>query len=143
MYHLFIFAVIESFYIDIQGFVYLDNSKAIIFGKASFDHSFHCKVMDAMPETVIPVMVPWMTATTLLLCSSIETISSALPIQSSLPTPEKVSNSWWMKITAGKSSFFSSCRSHSFWADGINALVNRICRNHSRNHPRCNYRQAR
>ena len=59
MYHLFIFAVIESFYIDIQGFVYFDNSEAVIFGKASFDHYFHCKVMDAMPETVIPgVMVP-------------------------------------------------------------------------------------
>ena len=36
MFHLLILAIIETLYIDIQIFVYLNDGKTIIFGKASF-----------------------------------------------------------------------------------------------------------
>ena len=48
MFHLLILAIIETLYIDIQIFVYLNDGKTIIFGKASFYHSFHCKIVDSM-----------------------------------------------------------------------------------------------
>lgn len=51
MFHLLILAIIETLYIDIQIFVYLNDGKTIIFGKASFYHSFHCKIVDSMPES--------------------------------------------------------------------------------------------
>ena len=47
MFHLLILAIIETLYIDIQIFVYLNDGKTIIFGKASFYHSFHCKIVDS------------------------------------------------------------------------------------------------
>ncbi len=53
MFHLLILAIIETLYIDIQIFVYLNDGKTIIFGKASFYHSFHCKIVDSMPETIV------------------------------------------------------------------------------------------
>ena len=116
MFHLLILAIIETLYIDIQIFVYLNDGKTIIFGKASFYHSFHCKIVDSMPKTIVPgMMVP--------LDNGYYLTSSALPIQSSLSIPEKVSNNSWIKITTGKSSFFSSCCNHSLWPAGINALV--------------------
>ena len=40
MFHLLILAIIETLYIDIQIFVYLNDGKTIIFGKASFYHPF-------------------------------------------------------------------------------------------------------
>ena len=59
MFHLLILAIIETLYIDIQIFVYLNDGKTIIFGKASFYHSFHCKIVDSMPKTIVPgMMVP-------------------------------------------------------------------------------------
>ena len=59
MFHLLILAIIETLYIDIQIFVYLNDGKTIIFGKASFYHSFHCKIVDSMPKTIVPgTMVP-------------------------------------------------------------------------------------
>ena len=36
MFHLLILAIIKPLYIDIQVFVYFNNSKTIIFGKTSF-----------------------------------------------------------------------------------------------------------
>ena len=56
MFHLLILAIIETLYIDIQIFVYLNDGKTIIFGKASFYHSFHCKIVDSMPKTIVPGM---------------------------------------------------------------------------------------
>ncbi len=51
MFHLLILAIIETLYIDIQIFVYLNDGKTIIFGKASFYHSFHCKIVDSTEKT--------------------------------------------------------------------------------------------
>ena len=48
MFHLLILAIIKPLYIDIQVFVYFNNSKTIIFGKTSFYHSFHRKIVDSM-----------------------------------------------------------------------------------------------
>ena len=57
MFHLLILAIIETLYIDIQVFVYLNDGKTIIFGKASFYHSFHRKIVDSMPETIVTGMM--------------------------------------------------------------------------------------
>ena len=46
MFHLLILAIIETLYIDIQVFVYLNDGKTIIFRKASFYHSFHRKIIE-------------------------------------------------------------------------------------------------
>ena len=41
MFHLLILAIIETLYIDIQIFVYLNDGKTIIFGKASLDNGYY------------------------------------------------------------------------------------------------------
>ena len=109
MFHLLILAIIETLYIDIQIFVYLNDGKTIIFGKASFYHSFHCKIVDSMPKTIVPgMMVP---------------LDNGYYLAALLKYRNDLFRIADTKFPTGKSSFFSSCQSHSFCPAGTNAFV--------------------
>lgn len=124
MFHLLILAIIKPLYIDIQVFVYFNNSKTIIFGKTSFYHSFHRKIVDSMPETIVTrVMMSLDNGYDLAALLKYRNDLLRIADTKFLTNTRKVSNSSWIKITTGKSSFFSSCCNHSLWLAGINALV--------------------
>ena len=116
MFHLLILAIIETLYIDIQIFVYLNDGKTIIFGKASFYHSFHCKIVDSMPKTIVPgMMVPLDNGYYLAALLKYRNDLFRIADTKFLVNPGE--------STTGKSSFFSSCQSHSFCPAGTNAFV--------------------
>ena len=124
MFHLLILAIIETLYIDIQICGYLNDGKTIIGGKAAFYHSVHCKIVDSMPKTIVPgMMVPLDNGYYLAALLKYRNDLFRIADTKFLVDPGESIQQFVDKITTGKSSFFSSCQSHSFCPAGTNAFV--------------------